>query len=198
MTEFILAIDTETTGLYEEGAALIEIGAVLYKDEEQIASLHTNIDADYKKTVSLKACAINRSTPSTVRNGYHSSVDFLQFADFLTMEVMPKTLDKITVLGHNVHFDLTFIKDEFKRSKILGWADVVNYRVIDTATIGSFLKSVGLLDVHNTGLSTLAKHLEVPYDPEQHHSALYDAQLSAQVYFKMKKLIGSKLNGQNQ
>ena len=78
------------------------------------------------------------------------------------------------MVGHNAHFDLHFLHAAVERSKIKNMP-FHRFTCFDTATLGAIAY----------GQSVLARALKkagIEFDKNQAHSALYDAQVTAQLF----------------
>jgi len=84
------------------------------------------------------------------------------------------------IIGHNVAFDMNFLKSMFKREII---PFPVWHRTIDTMSLWFFLKDAGLISVTGNKLQDIATHYAVSY--EGAHDALADCRITAKVYMKL-------------
>ena len=97
--------------------------------------------------------------------------------------------EKLIPLGHGVQFDVKFITespDKLVSKKT--WDHFVSYRVLDTATIGQFLKDTGRAPTEISGsLSSWANHFGI--DASNAHDAKADVEMSVAIYKKFKELV---------
>ncbi|HBI01200.1 MAG TPA: hypothetical protein DDY18_06205 [Flavobacterium sp.] len=90
--------------------------------------------------------------------------------------------------GHNVAFDKEMLwnqmisQEEFEKD--------VHYRTIDTSSITTFLKDVGILPEDLGNLSSLVEHYGVP--KREAHTAKDDVRMNIDVYRAMRKQIQAK------
>lgn len=192
MSNHVLALDLETTGLDFKTGSIIEIGAIHYNGHEVVSTFDLKFPAKTNSTVSLGALKVNkRPIDSVVTYNDVANADGLkEFVKWLMTSVVPKVGDKaFQILGHNVAFDVTWLRYALEEIGITGWSEIFNHRVRDTAAIGEFLREAGVLEMDKMSLTNLAISLKVPVVKEALHGAFYDAKLSAMCYFAMKELM---------
>ena len=157
--ESIVALDIETTGLDPDKEAVIEIGAVRFKDHrvegewstllhpgKRIPPFITQLTGITDQMV-LQAPSIRDTLP-----------DLVEF------------VGNSPILGHNVRFDLSFLRKQgiFRNNTLL-----------DTYEVASVL----VPNAGRYGLGALAQALGVPYPAT--HRALDDAQATRGVYLRL-------------
>ena len=80
--------------------------------------------------------------------------------------------------GHNAHFDLSFLQAAIRRCDLRKKSPFHSFSCFDTATLAGFVY----------GKTVLAKALgsaRLPFDHNEAHSAIYDAQRTAELFCKM-------------
>lgn len=161
-----VVVDIETTGLDFEYDDIIEVSGVKVKDDK-----------------------ITNEFSSLVRPNNFSSlpdeiIDLTGITDEMILsapsfsEVIPRFLDFIgesIIIGHNVHFDVTFLFDAAKKFDIL-----LSNDIIDTFRISRKLYP----DLEHHRLIDIVKKLGVTQDV--HHRALADVRTTFECYVKMK------------
>lgn len=156
MTQTIVALDLETTGLDPQRDTIIEIGAVKFKGDR--------IEEEFSTLINP-----NRPIPYNIVQLTGINDAMVAKAPKLSA-VLPKLEDFVgeaTVLGHNVKFDLSFLQAQ----KILRYNDVA-----DTYSLASAL----LPGAARYGLGALAKELAILLPAT--HRALDDARVTVAVY----------------
>ena len=84
----------------------------------------------------------------------------------------------VVVVAHNVGFDMEFVERAIRGSGF-STRDVTRVKV-DTLTLAyEHLVRKGLKYL---SLKSIARFMEIPYDEDKAHGALYDAKLCKQVY----------------
>jgi predicted DnaQ family exonuclease/DinG family helicase len=149
LDEILVSLDLETTGLSSEDDAIIEIGAVKFRGDQEIETLDTLVNPH--RPLSYRICMLTGISQEELE----SAPDFSSVADRLAAFI-----GNHPIVGQNISFDL-----EFLRVQGLSFPNTV-HDILDVA-------SVLLPQLQDYTLGTLAKELEVP-TPVQHR-ALADA-----------------------
>lgn len=98
------AFDTETTGLNSENCRIIEIGAVKFNYNGIVDSFNSLINP--LQSIPYECSMINHITDKMVINEPTIDKVLPNFIEFLSDS---------TIIGHNVNFDLRFLKAEMER-----------------------------------------------------------------------------------
>jgi len=166
-------LDVETTGASVDfGHRVIELGIVRYERGHKVAEYQQLIDP--RRPISAGITALTGISPDMVRG-------MPTFAEQLPAAL--KLLDGAAVLGHNVRFDLSFLRKEFRgagKEIIEALGDVP---VLDTVRIARRRFGRG-----GNGLQNLAARMG--FSPSTAHRALADAQTTAWVYETLMHPIG--------
>jgi len=80
---------------------------------------------------------------------------------------------RAVLVGHNAWFDLLFIKEAVKRTGIV--SPFHAFTCFDTATLSALMYG-------QTVLAKAVKAAGIPFDTEEAHSAIYDAQKTAELF----------------
>lgn len=83
------------------------------------------------------------------------------------------------MVGHNAWFDLLFIKEAIKRTGIK--SPFHAFTCFDTATLGGFLYG-------QTVLAKAAQAAGIPFNAQEAHSAIYDAEKTADLFCHMANM----------
>lgn len=93
---------------------------------------------------------------------------------------------KLTPIGHNVRFDVKFVKTHLLED----WDRYFDRRHIDTASIGKFLALTGIVPKLNSySLADMAAAMLLEIDESKRHEASYDADLTLNVLRSMTNLV---------
>lgn len=84
--------------------------------------------------------------------------------------------NRAVLVGHNAWFDLLFIKEAARRNNIK--IPFHAFTSFDTATLGGFFYG-------QTVLSKVMEAAEIEFDVNEAHSAIYDAEKTAELFCKM-------------
>lgn len=201
---YILVLDTETTGLDPERNVLLSIGACLFdfvnaKKPKLISSFNRKIDVnsiiENKHPMTAMALKINNYFEVDILNqGKYDckevepkrvAVDFMKYSVQTCREYGP-----VFLLGQNLKFDVDFInKFMLRELGIEGWREMFDRSELDTKNIALFLNFCGVTDYQYFSLSALCKLLNIDIDSNKQHDALYDAELTAMVFYELSNKI---------
>lgn len=182
----ILFLDIETVGLDPSCNSIIEISGLFYANGVLTKEYHAKAFTPNTK-VDLGALTVNKQTIKNLMitgNEKQEAQMLYEFVDF-SLELPRDTV----ICGHNVNFDINFIKGRLALNSIDGFNSLFSYRVLDTATIGLFLQSAGELKVDKVSLNKLAQALGISFNEDNLHGAKYDTELTAKVFYEMQKLV---------
>lgn len=189
MSNHVLALDLETTGLDFKTNSIIEIGCVHFNGNERLSECQIKMQPRKDARVSMGALRVNKfCSDESERMEYVLGMS--DFVRYLMNTVIPVSGNKeLKILGHNVAFDVTWLRSALEEEHITGWSEIFSHRVMDTAGIGEFLRECNILQFDKMSLGNLAVALNVAVEKDKLHGALYDAELSAKCYFAMKELM---------
>jgi len=152
--------DFETTGLKADSECIIEIGAVKFKDGQEIDSFSELVNP--LKPIPAQASAVNKIYDKDVADAPTLSEVLPHFLKFINGSVL---------VAHNASFDTRFLSAAIKQLKI---ADLENY-VMDTLTLSRNLHP------HHGKHSLAAICERMGIDNKDAHRAVHDARATAKV-----------------
>ena len=160
--DLAVAIDVETTGFgFKRNDRIVEIAGLVF-------------DMQTGETVGSFETLINplRNIPEASTKIHGLSAAHLSMAPTFE-DIAPwlaHTLAGKTLIAHNALFDVNFLNAEFQKSNI----DYLVTQFVCTCRLSS-----------NASLKNAALDLEIEYEADSHHGALYDAQLSAEIFMRL-------------
>ncbi len=154
-----VVLDLETTGGSPEDDAITEIGAVRYRGGEVQGRLATLVHPG--RSIPASISVLTGITDSLVARAPRIESVLPSFLDFCSGCV---------VVGHNVRFDLAFLRRACERG---GWP-ALDGPVVDTLALARRLLAD---EVPNFRLGTLADRMRLPHRPA--HRAMSDADATA-------------------
>ena len=162
-----VVVDVETTGLSAERDRVIEIGAVLIEGARIVAEYATLIEVD-------------APIPWAAQRVHGISREMLR-GQRLPEEVWPvfaRFVGESIVVGHNVRFDLAFIRRELARCGLT---------LLNRSKCTVHLARKRLPHLPNHRLETVARYLlgDIPAECRLHR-ALDDARLAARVWLELQ------------
>jgi DNA polymerase III alpha subunit (gram-positive type) len=195
-----ICFDTETSGLDHTKYNLLTAHfIILNQDLEKIDSLDLKIKHPHY-TVHPKALEINKI--DIVSHTRDNQSLFISDANKLLVEFLNNNKQhyKFIPIGHNVNFDIQFIKSSGLLSE-LDYFKYISHIPLDTLTIAGFLKLSGYLPpTQLLNLVSLCKYLHINYPGPANnsahgaanisaHNAEYDATMTVELLKVFKKFI---------
>jgi DNA polymerase III epsilon subunit-like protein len=172
----LLVIDTETGGTDPTTHSILSFAGVVWEDGKAADSLALMIHESPNIATDPKALEINRIDLAEVRaRGVSPAAAVESINAFCKHQFgKPDQGEKVVVVGHNVAFDIAFLR----RLYGLAHADydaVFSHRSIDTASIVRFLNLAGVLPLQEAGSTAVFEHFGISPDQSSRHSAIGDA-----------------------
>ena len=175
-----VVIDVETGGFSAQENALLEIAAVLIEcdDNGQLRrgeSIHRHIEIFPGLRCDAAALAFNGIDPT---HPFRFAVSEQQAFNemFQTIRLAQKThqCTRSVLVGHNAWFDLAFVNAAIARNKIKR-APLHPFTSFDTASLAG-------LACGQTVLAKACATVGIPFDSNEAHSAVYDAERTADLF----------------
>lgn len=180
MSVFIY-LDTETSGREAGKHGVLCIGVIVERDGEVILRQEIPVQSE-NKLVSKEALAVNG-----IHLDSHNKAALPRVMAAREIIGILKEHTGATLVGHKISFDIDFLMDLCTPGI---WRMLNIYRCIDTLGVARFLQGVDILKTKGMGLEALAKHFEILGEHEsQQHNALADAELTRQVFYKLRELV---------
>lgn len=175
-------IDIETGGFNPQTDAILEIAMVTIKhngehfvpDETFAANITPFIDSNINPEA-LKFNGI-KDPFSPLRNAVEEKIALEEIFTSIRMKLKQNKCNRAILVGHNAWFDLHFLNAAIERSKIK--SPFHSFSSFDTATMG-------MLAYKHTVLAEIAKRAGIEWDNSQAHSAIYDAEKTAELFCKI-------------
>ncbi len=176
-------VDIETAGFNPKKNAVLEIAAVIVeydnKQDLHITERHTTHVVPFKNAEldpsALKFNGIDPHHPFRMALEEKESLDLI----FKPIRAAVKRNDctRAILVGHNPAFDIAFLNAAIQRTQIKR-SPFHPFSTFDTATLGG-------LAYQQTVLAKIAQTAEMEWDNEKAHSALYDAEMTAEIFCKI-------------
>jgi DNA polymerase III subunit epsilon len=184
MPDRLLFIDTETGGLDPDKHSLLSLAMVVWEDMEIIDSLELLIN-DGILSVTKEALSINKIDLEKHKQSALSSAQVMDEILSFIGKHFPRQ-KKITLAGHNVHFDINFLRSFFSANHN-DFSEFFSHRIIDTSSILYYLYLAGHLK-HRAISSDEAFEL-FDIQVEGRHTAMGDAIATAKLFTKLLYLL---------
>lgn len=184
MSKYI-CFDTETTGLdVNVNNLLTACFIVLDTNLNELDRLNISLKSE-SYTINAKAMEVNKINIVQHHNTSKDLIDTrFHLINFLKKN---KTKFYLTPVGHNIQFDISFIK------KLLGdeYNNYFSYNSVDTIVIANFLKICGKLpDCQPVSLSKLSDYFGLTdyHFSELQHTSEYDTEMTVKLLKKFVEL----------
>lgn len=185
MSNRLLFLDTETGGINPQKHSLLSVGVVvwddldgiLYSDEFYIRSDHYSITAQATRINHFNELDHNNKACEPIQ----VVLRLIKLKDSFFSEY-----PSIPLAGHNIGFDVQFIKHLFLTCN-RSYEKVFSHRLVDTYSIIKFLADCRLIPCSVNSSASAFKHFGIKV--VDRHTALGDAYATMQLYTKLIELI---------
>jgi len=173
-------VDIETAGFNPKKNALLEIAAVIVELNEnndlEITERYTTHVVPFKNSeLDAAALKFNGIDP---HHPFRMAIDEKEALDMLfkpiKVAVKRNNCTRAILVGHNPAFDIAFLNAAIQRTQIKR-SPFHPLSTFDTATLGG-------LAYQQTVLAKIAQTAGLDWDNEKAHSALYDAEKTAELF----------------
>ncbi|MFA9485494.1 MULTISPECIES: ribonuclease T [unclassified Moraxella] len=181
-----VVVDVETAGFNAQTDALLEIACIpilmddtgnLYQGEPLNAHIEPFVGANLEPAA-LKFTGINPDSP--FRKAISEDEKIALRRIFKALKEVRKHFDcrQCILVGHNAHFDLTFLNAAIARTNSKNHSPFHAFSVLDTASLSA-------LAYGHTVLARTCVMAGIDFDNNHAHSALYDTQKTAELFCKV-------------
>lgn len=175
-----VVIDIETAGFNAKKNALLEIAAVIVEFDDNceltITERHSAHVIPFKNAeldeAALKFNGIDPYHPFRMAVEEHEALQLL--FNPIQKAIKRNHCKRAILVGHNPAFDINFLNAAIQRTKIKR-SPFHPFSTFDTATLGG-------LAFQQTVLSKIIQSAGLAWDDEKAHSALYDAEKTAELF----------------
>lgn len=176
-------LDVETTGLDAQKNGIWQLAYIIFKDEEEVLTENRKIAPMPDEVLDPKALSFNRLTEEVVRGFDNPQHCYLDTVDVLDRYIdRYNKQDKAFMYGYNVRFDMEFLRAFFEKNgnKFIGsyfW-----FPPIDVMNVAADFLKMERSKLINFKQETVARWLGLKVDDQRLHDALYDIELTKQIY----------------
>jgi DNA polymerase III epsilon subunit-like protein len=180
----LLFIDTETGGLNCKTDALLTMAMVVWNNGTILSRDEIFIQPE-GRTVDPGALKINKiDMVEHMKVAVPRAEAAEQFATWLkcAWNGSGKAWDKPILAGHNLPFDLGFLRELFPPGV---FDDMISRRFLDTWTILMFMEHAGFVPAWNAKLEKACAYFKVPFEQSEKHTSLGDIVATARLYTRL-------------
>ncbi|MEK9690670.1 MAG: 3'-5' exonuclease [Pelagibacteraceae bacterium] len=171
-------LDTETTGLHvEKGDQIISVASLKVSDLKIDEQNYLDELVNPNMKIPESSTKIHNITDEQVK----SKPSLLEIS-----EKILKFLKKSVLVGHNINFDINFLKENSKGSQLADRMKVI--KSIDTIYLTASL----FPDLKNYELSNLCEYFNIKTDDQIRHSALGDCIITARLFLHLISIAQTK------
>jgi len=174
-----VVIDVETSGFNEQTDALLEICAIILGMDEEGSffaktTLHYHVEPF--KGANIEASAI-KFNGIDIDNPFRLAVPekkaLSEIFDHINEELANEECSRAILVGHNAFFDLGFVKAATLRANLK--SPFHQFSTIDTVSLSA-------LCCGETVLAKAISKMDIEWDNNEAHSALYDTQKTSELF----------------
>lgn len=187
-----VVMDIESGGVQSQTDALLELAAITIKmDDEGLIhpdqTYHYHVMPFPGARLDPESMAFNKiDVYHPFRFAVQEDQALREFFKLIQKECQQKRCQRAVVVGHNAWFDQHFLNAAVERCKITQ-NPFHRFTSLDTATLSALVYG-------QTVLSKALAAAGIPFNPDEAHSALYDAQATAvlfcEIVNKWQKMAG--------
>lgn len=175
-------VDVETAGIDPQKNALLEVCVVLLTLNEH--GLLQRKESHFEHIIPFPGSELDQKSLDFIHVDPFQPLRFaIEEKDALQrlfkpiLQELKKThCQRAVLVGHNAWFDLLFMKEAIKRTGLT--SPFHAFTCFDTATLGGFIYG-------QTVLAKAAQAAGLKFDPNEAHSAIYDAEITADLFCVM-------------
>jgi ribonuclease T len=174
-----VVVDVETAGLHPEKNALLEMSIVFITLDEAGtytpgASFSEHVLPFKGAELDPKSLAFNQIDPyQPLRFAVEEKQALQCLFTPIHQQIKQHQCQRAVLVGHNAWFDLLFLNAAIQRTQLK--SPFHAFTSFDTATLGGLVFG-------QTVLSKACKAADILFDPNEAHSAVYDAQKTAELF----------------
>jgi DNA polymerase III epsilon subunit-like protein len=185
-------VDTETGGLDSEKASILSLGAVILEDGAIVDEFYVLINEGSTLVAEPAALKVNGLTIDQIKqDGTYPEEALNQFTKFLMRNYLP--MSNVTLVGHNLQFDVGFIKRLFKHAnKPALFNKIFSYKMIDTMQLIQVMRLADRVTIPSVSLNDSCAAYTITIRTEERHNATEDAKATAILLAKIIEEIKTK------
>lgn len=174
-----VVIDVETSGFNEQTDALLEICAIILGMDEEGSffaktTLHYHVEPFIGANIEASAIKFNGiDIDNPFRLAVPEKKALSEIFDHINEELETEECSRAILVGHNAFFDLGFVKAATLRANLK--SPFHQFSTIDTVSLSA-------LCCGETVLAKAISKMDIEWDNNEAHSALYDTQKTSELF----------------
>jgi len=181
----VIYIDTETTGLIPGRHDIVQLAAIIEINGEVVQKINLKCQPFNWDTIEDKALEVTGNTVEEMKTWQSPQDAYRKF-----IATMDKYIDKwnkndkLIPIGQNIPFDLSHLREWFKKcdpkeGKYMG--SYIDYHSVDILSITALMKVAGKINPARMKLADVANYFGIQFDA---HDALADIEMTREIFLK--------------
>lgn len=181
-------VDVETSGLDPFRHAILQIAAIIEKDDKKEETFKATVAPFPNDILDPVALNVGGFTEEQIKGFKEPKEVYLDLKDLLNKYVDPyNKQDKFFFVGYNSNsFDMPFVRRLFEKNNDSYFGSYFFYPSIDVMILAAEALKKKRKVMPNFKLETVAKEIGVEFDKTKLHDALYDIEVTREVYKRLK------------
>lgn len=181
----LLWLDTETTGLNKEKCDIIQLAGIVIIDGEEKERFNFHCQPINWENIEPASFEKTKMTIEKLKEFPMPQELYLKLIELLNKYIDRYNKDdKFFIAGHNVQFDLEFLKNFFLKMGDKYFGSYFYYKTVDLMYFATILHTAGLIKLTSWKLGDIANYLQIEVD-DNLHDALYDIDLTRKCFCKL-------------
>lgn len=182
----VLFLDTETGGIDPQKHSLLSVGMIVWEDgvlgARELININDGLNICTKEALSINKINIDEHIKNAVspKDAVNEIINFIE-------EHFGKG-ERVTLIGHNITFDIGFLKQLFKNNNC-EYGKYFSHRSVDNHTIMFYLQICGIIKDKIISSRDALKYFNIK--PVDRHNDLGDAIDTATVFNKLVEVVRS-------
>ncbi len=190
----LICLDVETTGVACPASGLIQLAGVIEMDGEVRDSFDFHIRPFLGDEVSDEALVVNGITREELETYEEPQRIFTQFINILTRYIdRYDKSDKFYLVAYNARFDVEQLRAWFEKNGDQYFGSWFWHPAIDVMNMAALALAPNRPELANFKLPTVARFLGIEFDENLGHDAVYDVQVTRQLFHLLCDRIGIAL-----
>jgi DNA polymerase-3 subunit epsilon len=186
MPHKVIFLDTETTSVNTEEAGVFQISGIIDVDGKIVEEINIFTDIFPGDLVDPAALQGNGKNIEEIHSYQYPKKAFVELNEFLGKHCNKfDRFDKLIAIGYNSDFDNRVLRSFFKKNNDQYFGSWFWVPWLDVMQIAAYMYQEQRKDFENFKMSTVAKHLGFNPEQDKLHDALYDIQLTREVYYRL-------------
>lgn len=188
----LLFLDTETTGLDEIVHGLIQVAGIIDVNEKVADTFNMTVRPFPNDKHSDDALKMHNLTEDSLKEFNAPDLVYKQLLNLFTVYIDKFNRDdKFILVGYNANFDDRFLRKFFYKNGDKYYGSFISYPPLDIANIALYhlLQNNERSSMPDFKLGTVAKRFGVEVDESKQHDALYDIEITRELFYKLREKI---------